>query len=121
MLPECRTDDNVFAIPKFSIDTGDAAGFEGFMEELRGFHQEFADCFSRQEPRDNFLYYMVGQFSQLERKSIEPIALNVENAKVRAMQFFISDVVWDEKKIISKYRSMVNEDLGDSNGVLIRG
>lgn len=116
MLPECRVDQDVLAIPKFSIDTGDT---EGFIEELKGFHQEFADCFSRQEPRDNFFRYMVGQFSQLERKSIEPIALNVENGKVRAMQFFVSDVVWGEKKIVSKYRSLVNEDLGDENGVLI--
>jgi SRSO17 transposase len=37
---------------------------------------------------------MAGQMSQLERKSIEPIAVNVEDAKVRAMQHFVSDVIW---------------------------
>ncbi len=35
------------------------------------------------------------------------------------MQFFVSDVVWDESKILSTYRSMVNEDMGDPDGVLI--
>jgi SRSO17 transposase len=35
------------------------------------------------------------------------------------MQRLISDVVWDEEKILPKYRSMINEDLGDPNGVLI--
>ena len=116
MLPECRTGEENLSIPQLSIDTGD---INEFMEELRGFHQEFAGCFSRQEPRDNFFSYMVGQLSQLERKSIEPIALNLKNAKVRALQFFVSDVVWDDNKIIAKYRSMVNEDLGDENGVII--
>ncbi len=50
----------------------------------------------RSEPRENFLLYMAGQFGALERKSIEPIALQVEDGNVRAMQRFVSDVVWDE-------------------------
>jgi hypothetical protein len=44
---------------------------------------------------------MVGQFSELERKSIEPIALNVVDGKVCSMQRLISDVVWDEEKILT--------------------
>jgi SRSO17 transposase len=56
---------------------------------------------------------------ELERKSIEPIALNIEDGKVRSMQRFVSDVVWDEEAIMRKYRSMVCEDLGDPDGALI--
>ncbi|MCP4257473.1 MAG: IS701 family transposase, partial [Planctomycetes bacterium] len=62
---------------------------------------------------------MAGQFSTLERKSIEPMALHIQGAKVRAMQHFISDVTWEEEKILPIYRTMVNEDMGDPNGVLI--
>ena len=62
---------------------------------------------------------MAGQLRQLERKSIEPIALNVKDAKVRAMQFCVSNVIWDEDKIIQIYRRMVEEDLGDPDGTLI--
>lgn len=116
MLPECRIQDDPYQIPKFDLERDD---IENFIEEFKGFHEQFQDCFSRQEPRDNFYRYMAGQLSQLERKSIEPIALNVEDAKVRAMQFFVSNVIWDEDKIISKYRSMVEEDLGDPDGTLI--
>jgi hypothetical protein len=79
----------------------------------------FRDCFSRQEPRDNFFQYMVGQLSQVERKSIEPIALSVKDAKVRAMQFFVSDVAWEDEDLVSIYRSMIGEDMGDPNGALI--
>jgi len=35
----------------------------------------------------------------IERKSIEPIALNIKNGRVRAMQRFISGTEWDDTKI----------------------
>ena len=57
--------------------------------------------------------------SQLERKSIEPIALKVESGKVRAMQHFLSDIVWEEERILSRYHGLVSDDLGDTEGVLI--
>lgn len=116
MLPEIRTNGDVFSIPKFSIVEQD---IDLFINELKGFHSEFQDCFSRSESRGNFFRYMVGQFSDIERKSIEPIAINVQDAQVRSMQRFVSDVIWDEEKIKHRYRSMVNDDLGDANGVLI--
>jgi SRSO17 transposase len=116
MLPVCRTEGDIFSIPKFTVEKEDV---DNFMQELVGFHEEFRDCFARSEPRDNFFRYMVGQFSELERKAIEPIALVVEDGSVRSMQRSISGAVWDEEKILLKYRCMVNEDMGDPNGVLI--
>jgi len=116
MLPECRNDDATFSIPKFTVEKKEV---EDFIDELKGFHEEFNDCFSRSESRENFFRYTSGQLSKLERKSIEPIALNVQGGNVRSMQKFVSDVVWDESKILRKYHNMVNEDMGDSNGVLI--
>jgi len=116
MLPACRTEGDLYAIPAFSIEERDV---EGFIEELRGFHGEFRECFSRSEPRENFFRYMVGQLSELEKKSIEPIALKVEQGAVRSMQRAVSDAIWDEDIMLAKYRSMVNEDMGDPKGVLI--
>jgi len=116
MLPASRCEGDLFAIPKFSLDRGDV---EGFKDELHGFHEQFQGCFMRSEPRENFFFYMTGQFSTLERKSIEPIALQVEDGNVRAMQRFVSDVVWDEKAMLREYHALVNEDLGDAEGILI--
>jgi len=63
---------------------------------------------------------MAGQFSNtLERKSIEPIAISVEGGRVRSMQRLVSDVIWDEVKMLTTYRRIVNEDMGDSDGVLV--
>jgi len=73
MLPEIRHDEGICPVPQFSIQSVDID--EGFMDELRHFHVAFKDGFARSEPRENFFRYMVGQFSPLERKSIQPIAL----------------------------------------------
>jgi len=116
MLPDCRTTGDLYPIPKFDLETNDVTEFN---EELKGYHNIFSDCFLRQEPRDNFYRYMVGQFSNQEKKSIEPIALNVINGNVRAMQRFVSSVVWDEEKMLSIHRSMIKTDMGDPDGVLI--
>ena len=116
MLPATRSDEHLYRVPKFSLGKGDV---KDFMNELRGFHDQFADCFNRSESRTHFFNYMAGQFSDLERKSIEPIALALKNGNVRAMQRFVSVAQWDDDKIISKYRSLVNEDLGSANAALI--
>ena len=116
MLPDIRSDEHLYAVPKFDLGKGD---IKNFINELKGFHEQFYDCFQRSESREHFLKYMAGQFSPLERKSIEPIALAVKDGNVRAMQRFVSDAPWDDVKIIRKYRSFVNEDLGSPDGALI--
>src|SRR5262245_26932967 len=84
-----------------------------YMDELRGFHTAFRACFARQEPRDQFFNYMVGQFSALERKSIEPMALRVEGGKVRAMQRLVSDALWDEDAMRETYHRLVCDEMGE--------
>ncbi|MDZ7697264.1 MAG: transposase [Deltaproteobacteria bacterium] len=116
MLPEIRSDEHLFSVPKFDINKEDIQEFDN---ELRAFHENFRDCFARSESREHFYNYMAGQFSTLERKSIEPIALAIENGNVRPMQHFVSKVVWDDERILYKYHNMINEDLGDPDGVLI--
>ncbi len=116
MLPACRTAGDGFAIPQFMLNPRDV---EGFMDELHGFHTAFRGCFARSEPRDHCFHYMVGQFSDLERKSIEPMALQVEGGNVRAMQRGISDAVWDEAQMLCTYHRLVDDDMGDPEGVVI--
>jgi len=116
MLPVTRSDEYLYSVPKFDLGKGD---IKEFINELSGFHEQFADCFHRSESREHFFNYMAGQFSDLERKSIEPIALAVKDGNVRALQRFVSVAPWDDNKIISKYRSLVNDDLGSPDGALI--
>ena len=116
MFPACRTAGEPFAMPQFALTRSD---IDSFMDALRGFHTAFRACFTRQEPRDQFFHYMVGQCSALERKSIEPIALQVEGGKVRAMQRLVSEVLWDEAAMRETYHRLVQDEMGEPDGVLI--
>jgi hypothetical protein len=88
MLLETRNPDCPYSVPKFNFYQND---IDDFLNELREFHEQFADCFHRFEFIDHFFKYMAGQSSQLDRKSIEPIACAVESGHVKAMQRFVSD------------------------------
>jgi SRSO17 transposase len=116
MLAACRTNGEGFAIPTFDLVPSDV---EGFMEELWEFQSAFHDCFARSEPRAHFFDYMVGQFSKLERKSIEPMALQVDGGTIRGLQRFISDGRWDEEQMRWNYHQLVAEEMGEPDGILM--
>jgi SRSO17 transposase len=54
-----------------------------------------------------------------EGKSIEKVALSVEQGKVRPMQRFVGEGAWEDGPILAKHRQLVAESLGDEAGVLI--
>ena len=116
MLPRCRTADEPFMIPPFDVQVSDV---EGFMDELQEFQSIFHDCFARSEARAHFLDYMVGQYSPLARKSIEPMALAVEGSRIRSLQRFLSETVWDEEQMRWNYHQLVADALGEPDGVLM--
>ena len=116
MLASCRTEGELFTIPTFDLTPHDV---DGFLDELQLFHDQFRYCFVRSEPREHFFHYMVGQFSELERKSIEPMALNVEGGNVRGMQRCISDDIWKEDEMRETYHGLVAQEMGDPSGVMI--
>jgi len=116
MLPACRTEGEAFAIPTFDLTPSDV---EGFIEELWEFQSVFHDCFARSEARAHFFDYMVGQCSQLERKSIEPMALQVEGGTIRGLQRFLSDARWDEEQMRWNYHQLIAAEMGDPEGVLM--
>jgi len=116
MLPIGRTEGEGCAIPTFDVVPSDV---EGFMDALWEFQSTFHDCFARSEPRAHFFDSMVGQCSTLERKSIEPMALQVEGGTIRGRQRFISDSVWDEEQMVWNDHQLVAAEMGDPDGVLM--
>src|SRR5919199_3062835 len=116
MLPRCRTAGEPFVIPAFDVQVRDV---EGFMDELQEFQSVFHDCFTRSEARAHFLDYMVGQYSPLARKSIEPMALAVEGGRIRSLQRFLSETVWDEEQMRWNYHQLVADEFGAPDGVLM--
>jgi SRSO17 transposase len=93
---------------------------EALAEELVAYHAEFAPLFRRAEQRTWALAYLQGQLLELERKSIEPMALALEQGDGQAMQQFISQGAWDDAVILAHHQQVVAETLGDpATGVLI--
>ncbi len=117
MLPECRSNDYTYPVPPFQIEEND---IENFVDELAAFHNNYSGCFARSESGENFYNHMVGRLSHLDRKSIEPIAVNVSGIKsVRSMQRTISDSVWYEDEMLQKHQGMVGEEMGNHDGILM--
>ncbi|MFZ3132573.1 MAG: transposase [Desulfosporosinus sp.] len=79
----------------------------------------FVDCFKRAEPIANFYAYMKGLLSNLERKSVEPIALEfINNPRgPRNLQNFMKDVHCDDEKITEIYQEGLSERLSDAEGM----
>src|SRR5918997_2551831 len=89
-------------------------------DELVAYHAHFAPLFQRSEQRKWALAYLHGQLLELDRKSIEPMALALEGGDVQGMQQFISDGPWDDQRILEKHQELVAQTLGDdATGVLI--
>jgi len=85
--------------------------FEKFCRRYEGF---LMDSRLRQFLRP----YLLGLLGPLERKSIEPIALEQEIA-MRPLQYFIGASPWDERPMLAEHRRHVCETLGSEKGVLI--
>lgn len=85
--------------------------FEQFCERYKG-------LFRHGQQRPHFRSYLLGLLSSLERKSIEPIALEQE-IDVRTLQHFIGASSWDDGLMLVEHRQHVRETLGSSNGIFI--
>src|ERR1700688_2798535 len=59
-------------------------------ERLVQFHDRFAPLFGKEQAQDHAYTYVKGLMVCPERKSIEPIALNVGNGNVSALQKFVN-------------------------------
>lgn len=93
---------------------------EALADELLAYHAHFAPLFQRSEQRDWALIYLQGQLADLERKSIEPMALAHPDGNVQALQQFISLGAWDDAAVLQTHRLLVADTLGDADsGVLI--
>jgi SRSO17 transposase len=97
-------------------------------DELQRYHQRFAQGFIRCEQRQWALKYSQGQMLDLERKSIEPMAVAVAGGNIQAMQQFtphlpvgagVSRGAWSDAAVLATHRSAVAETLGRPDGVII--
>jgi SRSO17 transposase len=95
---------------------------EAICQALTDYHRQFEACFYRREQRHWSAVYLCGQLSNMERKTIEPMLLDllgVDRNAVRAVQEFIGVGQWEAQGVIRRHQELVAQSLGHSRGVVI--
>jgi SRSO17 transposase len=94
----------------------DAETIGGLGRPLDEYLTQFADCFARRDTRAHLGVYVRGQMSDLERKSVEPMAL-AAGAPVRTLQEFLTHLTWDEERMRRRVAEIVVRDHADAESI----
>ena len=80
----------------------------------------YRECFGREGQYKHALCYVKGLLSDLERKSIEPIALRYaeDEKEVRNMQYFSQNGALDEEMMLSIYQRLLSEKIAKPEAML---
>lgn len=79
----------------------------------------FSSCYARSEQRIHGECFVKGLLSNLERKSIEPIALEYEGqSAVRGMQNFFKDGIWDDSRALKIYQERLSSVISEPSGMI---
>ena len=110
--------------PEWSKELFEEAGINeesvsGLPEKFSAHMDYYSPSFSRSAQQQNAEVYVKGLLSDLDRKSVEPIALlHGDEKMVRTMQQFLKDSPWDDKKMKGLYQSRVVGTYADPEGML---
>ena len=92
------------------------------VQELIDYHHRFGRFFQRREQSDWSWFYLCGQLSNLERKTIEPMVLSLLGAipnAIRDLQRFMSQSPWDVRPPMVHLQSLVAKWLGEREAVVV--
>ncbi len=103
-----------------------AQDLNGLADELSTYHALFAPLFQRREQREWAALYLRGLLlTDVPRKNVEAMALRLRGAgpdaarTVRALQQFVSEGTWDDTVILAAHQNLVEQTMGEDDGVLI--
>jgi SRSO17 transposase len=94
----------------------DVSQIRGIKNRLHHYLQEFRDCFGRSDTRAHLKTYVAGQLSTLERKSVEPIALEA-GMPARTLQEFLSQHCWDHERMRERIQAVVIRDHAGAHSI----
>jgi SRSO17 transposase len=83
---------------------------------LDDFVKEFADCIKTRPSREYFQIYINGQVSNLERKSVEPIALEA-GIPPRNLQEFLAIKRWNQEAVKNRVKQIILRDHYDEEAI----
>lgn len=94
----------------------DVQDLERLETRLAAYLSRFDDCFGRCDTRAHLTTYVRGQLSDLDAKSVEPIALQA-GTPVRTLQEFLAQHRWDEDGLRRRLIHIVRDEHINSNTV----
>jgi SRSO17 transposase len=83
---------------------------------LARYLKQFDGCFARKDTRAHLSVYVEGQLSDLDAKSVEPIAVHAGVAP-RTLQEFLAHYRWDEDRVRDRLRRLVIERHAGPNSI----
>jgi len=105
--------------PELFTEVGlDEHSIAGLKVRLEQYLNAYIPCYTHVAQQKNFEMYIKGLLSDLERKSVEPIALRYQDDKaVRTLQMFLKDAPVDDQQMKQIYQSRVGPVSNDPNGM----
>ena len=94
----------------------DAETLKSFLPEFTRFLGRFADCFCDHRCRGHLPVDIRGQLSNLDRKSVEPIAV-ASGVATRTLQEFLSLLSWDHERMLDRLQRIVAAEHGGRGSV----
>jgi len=88
-------------------------------DELLEYHGQFSELYYRVEQAHWGYMYLQGLLLPIAFKAIQPMAQSLEGGDIQAMQQFIGQGKWGDVALLRKHWSLVEETLGEDEGVLI--
>jgi SRSO17 transposase len=89
-------------------------------EMLLGYLSQYRESFGREGQYKHAVCYVKGLLSDLERKSIEPIALRYcdDEREVRNMQYFSQHGAWDECGMLKTYHQLLSAIIAEPEAMI---
>lgn len=88
------------------------------LKGLKEFAQPYLALMPREEMRKHGGHFLEGILTDLERKSVEPMAERLGEDR-RPLQYFLGESPWDHRPLLGKLCEAVGESLGEESGVLV--
>lgn len=88
-------------------------------DELVHDHAPSADLYDRKDQAQWGYQYRQGLMLPIERQSSEPMALALDGGDLQAMPQLIGQGQWQDEVWLQPHWSLVDETLGEANGVCI--
>lgn len=108
----------ITTVPEMQLTLNDVGHL---LDEVKVYHAVYSPLFQRREQRERSQEYLYGLLDpEIDSKSVEPIVLSLHGDdpnEVRAMQHFVSEGAWQDRKILEQHWHEVRLDLGEDDGV----